>query len=59
MAAGPTQLCVAAIAGYAVLADGTLILALLIGAVIVETTAPVRRNAAARLVETEEILTEE
>ena len=56
MAAGPTQLCIAAIAAYAGLADGTLLLALLIGAVLVEMTGPVRRNAATRLVETEEML---
>jgi len=54
MAAGPTQLAIAASAAHAWLLDGAATLALLLGALVMEVTAPARRGMAARIAEAEE-----
>ena len=56
MAAGPTQLAVTAIAVHTRLIEPSLALALLLGAVLVETTATTRRGVARKIVEAEEQL---
>ena len=56
MAAGPTQLAVTAAAVYAWALDPEYALALLLGAVLIETTAPARRGMADRLIRTESAL---
>jgi hypothetical protein len=53
MAAGPTQLAVVAIGLGAAVLDPRYALALLLGAAMLEATAPLRRNLAARLAATE------
>ena len=54
MAAGPTQLAVAAVAAHTWLVSPRYGLALLLGAVLVEGMAPARRGMAKRLIKTEE-----
>ena len=54
MAAGPTQLAVAALALQAGLLPERFALPLLAGAILIEITAPARRHMAARLIETEQ-----
>jgi hypothetical protein len=58
MACGPTQLAIAALAAHAWAIDGRVTFGLLLGAVIIEATAPARRSMARRLVETEEEMDE-
>lgn len=54
MAAGPTQLAATAVAAGAGGLGGDIVLALLLGAVLVEVTTPARRAMARRLRETEQ-----
>lgn len=53
MAAGPTQLAVTAIGAHAGLIPASLVLPLMLGAALIEVTAPARRGIARRLAETE------
>jgi hypothetical protein len=54
MAVGPTQLAVTAVAVHAWVLDARYVLALLLGAVLIETMAPARRGMARRLIKTEQ-----
>jgi hypothetical protein len=56
MAAGPTQLGVAALGAHLELLPPPLWLPLALGALLIEMTAPARRSMAKRLVETEDQL---
>ncbi len=58
MACGPTQIAVAAIAGHGGLLDGSLLLAILSGAVLIEVFTPARRALAERIAQTEAELDE-
>ena len=54
MAAGPTQLAVTAIAVHSATNSSKFTMALLLGAVLIEVTAPARRSMARRLIQTEQ-----
>ena len=54
MACGPTQLAVTALAIHTRSIPGEFAMALLFGAVLIETTVGARRSMARRLIETEE-----
>ncbi|MHC4416738.1 MAG: hypothetical protein ACYS0G_15825, partial [Planctomycetota bacterium] len=56
MAAAPTQLAVTVIAAHTSLIPPRFVLALLLGAVLIEVTTPGRRSMARRLIQTEEEL---
>jgi hypothetical protein len=56
MAAGPTQLTVTALAVHTWTIPDQLLLPLLLGAVLIETTAPARRKMAQQLIQTEQEL---
>jgi hypothetical protein len=58
MACGPTQLAVAALAAHTWALPESIPFALLLGAIYIETSAPLRRIMARRLAETEEELEE-
>lgn len=54
MAAGPTQLAVAALAAHAMALPGEMALALAVGALMIEITTPARRGLARRIIRIEE-----
>jgi len=58
MATGPTQLTIALMAGHGKLLDGSVIMAIVAGAVLIEVLAPTRRTVADHLTQTEQELDE-
>ncbi len=54
MAAGPTQLAFATVAAHTLSVRADFILALVLGAVLIEVTAPTRRSMARKLAQLED-----